>query len=165
MGGLFPFVTLEAFMANRYRAPLALIHLALNQAATSAGARVLAGYEEVLSDLAGPVLQNAARFAANVLSPLNPVGDRTPSHCESNGVVTPPGFVELVGAVAYHYMQWVGVLAGGWQLALIATTSDSREIGDIAAFYATQVLSRTLAYEAVVRHGVTAVTGASLADL
>jgi alkylation response protein AidB-like acyl-CoA dehydrogenase len=81
-------------MANRYQAPLALIHLALNQAATSTGARTLPGYEEVLSDLAGPVLENAARFAGDVLSPLNPVGDRTPSHCESNGVVTPPGFVE-----------------------------------------------------------------------
>ena len=81
-------------MANRYQAPLALIRLALNQAATSTGARALAGYEEVLSDLAGPVLENAARFAGEVLSPLNPVGDRTPSHCESNGVVTPPGFVE-----------------------------------------------------------------------
>jgi alkylation response protein AidB-like acyl-CoA dehydrogenase len=81
-------------MANRYQAPLALIHLALNQAATSTGARTLVGYEEVLSDLAGPVLENAARFAGDVLSPLNPVGDRTPSHRESNGVVTPPGFVE-----------------------------------------------------------------------
>ena len=81
-------------MANRYQAPLALIYLALNQAATSTGARTLAGYEEVLSDLAGPVLENAARFAGDVLSPLNPVGDRTPSHYESNGVVTSPGFVE-----------------------------------------------------------------------
>src|SRR6202000_228647 len=41
-----------------------------------------------------PILENASRFAGEVLSPLNPVGDRTPSHCESNGVVTPPGFVE-----------------------------------------------------------------------
>ena len=81
-------------MANRYQAPLTLIHLALNQAATSTGARALAGYDEVLSDLAGPVLENAARFAGDVLSPLNPVGDRTPSRCESNGVVTPPGFIE-----------------------------------------------------------------------
>ena len=81
-------------MANRYQAPLALIHLALNQAATSTGARTLAGYEEVLSDLAGPVLENAAKFAGDVLSPLNQIGDRTPSRCESNGVVAPPGFVE-----------------------------------------------------------------------
>jgi 3-(methylthio)propanoyl-CoA dehydrogenase len=81
-------------MANRYRAPLALIRLALNQAADTSGARALRGYDEALSDLAEPILENASRFAGEVLSPLNPVGDRTPSHCESNGVVTPPGFVE-----------------------------------------------------------------------
>ena len=81
-------------MAHPYQAPLALIRLALNQAADIAGARSLPGYEEVLSDLAEPILENASRFAGDVLSPLNPVGDRTPSRCEPNGVVTPPGFVE-----------------------------------------------------------------------
>jgi alkylation response protein AidB-like acyl-CoA dehydrogenase len=81
-------------MANHYRAPLALIRLALNQAAETSGARALAGYDEALTDLAEPILENASRFAGDVLSPLNPVGDKTPSRCESNGVITPPGFVE-----------------------------------------------------------------------
>ncbi len=81
-------------MANRYQAPLALIRLALNQAAETSGARSLPGYDETLSDLAEPILENASRFAGEVLSPLNPVGDKTPSRCESNGVITPPGFVE-----------------------------------------------------------------------
>ena len=81
-------------MANRYQAPLALVRLALNQAAETSAASTLPGYKEVLSDLAEPILENASRFAGEVLSPLNPVGDRSPSHCESNGVVTPPGFIE-----------------------------------------------------------------------
>ena len=81
-------------MANRYQAPLALVRLALNQAAETSGARALPGYDEALSDLAEPILENASRFAGDVLSPLNPVGDKTPSHYESNGVITPPGFVE-----------------------------------------------------------------------
>ena len=81
-------------MANRYQAPLALVRLALNQAAETSGARTLPGYDEALIDLAEPILENASRFAGDVLSPLNPVGDKTPSHCESNGVTTPPGFVE-----------------------------------------------------------------------
>jgi 3-(methylthio)propanoyl-CoA dehydrogenase len=81
-------------MANRYQAPLSLIRLALNQAAETSGAGALPGYEEVLSDLAAPILENASRFAGDVLSPLNPVGDRAPSHRESNGVITPPGFVD-----------------------------------------------------------------------
>jgi 3-(methylthio)propanoyl-CoA dehydrogenase len=81
-------------MANPYQAPLALVRLALNQAAEISGARALPGYDEVLSDLAEPILENASRFAGDVLSPLNPVGDRTPSRCETRGVVTPPGFAE-----------------------------------------------------------------------
>ena len=81
-------------MANRYQAPLALVRLALNQAAETSGARALPGYDEALTDLAEPILENASRFAGDVLSPLNPVGDKTPSRCESNGVITPPGFVE-----------------------------------------------------------------------
>jgi len=81
-------------MAHPYQAPLALVRLALNQAAEISGARALPGYGEVLSDLAEPILESASRFAADVLSPLNPVGDRTPSRCETTGVVTPPGFVE-----------------------------------------------------------------------
>ena len=81
-------------MANPYQAPLALVRLALNQAADITGARTLPGYDEVLNELAEPILENASRFAGDVLSPLNPVGDRTPSRCEPNGVVTPPGFVE-----------------------------------------------------------------------
>ena len=81
-------------MANPYQAPLALVRLALNQAADITGARTLPGYDEVLTELAEPILENASRFAGDVLSPLNPVGDRTPSRWEPNGVVTPPGFVE-----------------------------------------------------------------------
>jgi alkylation response protein AidB-like acyl-CoA dehydrogenase len=77
-----------------YQAPLALVRLALNQAAEISGARALPGYDDVLTDLAAPILENASRFAGDVLSPLNPVGDRTPSHRDTNGVVTPSGFVE-----------------------------------------------------------------------
>jgi len=95
MARLFPFVTLRRnFMPNRYHAPLALIRLALNQAAENSGAHALTGYTEVLTDLADPILESAARFAAEVLSPLNPVGDRNPARCESNQVITPPGFID-----------------------------------------------------------------------
>ncbi len=40
------------------------------------------------------VLENAARFAHDVLSPLNPIGDRTPAKCTPEGVVTSPGFAD-----------------------------------------------------------------------
>ena len=81
-------------MPNRYSAPLPLMRLALNQAAELSGAATLSGYTEILGELADPILENATRFAGEVLSPLNPVGDRTPSRREAQGIVTPPGFVE-----------------------------------------------------------------------
>jgi hypothetical protein len=75
-----------------YEAPLELMEFALRQAADVTGAVSIGGYAEVLADLAPPVLAAAARFAAEVLSPLNSVGDRIGSRCNSQGVATPPGF-------------------------------------------------------------------------
>ncbi len=80
-----------------YQAPLELIHLALRQAADTSGAISIDGYAEVLADLAAPVLENAARFAGEVLSPLNRIGDRSPATCGPDGVVTSPGFAEAYG--------------------------------------------------------------------
>ena len=74
-----------------YEAPLGLMQAALAQAARTTGALELDGYEEAL-ELAPSVLENAARFAGEVLSPLNRVGDRQPARCEAQGVVTSPGF-------------------------------------------------------------------------
>jgi alkylation response protein AidB-like acyl-CoA dehydrogenase len=75
-----------------YHAPLELMDFALHQAAEVTGATSIDGYASVLAELAGPILENAARFASNVLSPLNSVGDRFPSRCEPQGVIAPPGF-------------------------------------------------------------------------
>jgi alkylation response protein AidB-like acyl-CoA dehydrogenase len=81
---------------TRYQAPVELMQFSLWQAAETTGAVNIDGYAEVLADIA-PVLENAARFAAEVLSPLNSVGDRSPSRCEPQGVVTPPGFAAAYG--------------------------------------------------------------------
>lgn len=81
-------------MPNRYCAPLSLMRLALNQAAELSGAVTLRGYTDILTELADPILEHATRFAGEVLSPLNPVGDRTPPRLEAQGVVTSPGFAD-----------------------------------------------------------------------
>ncbi len=65
---------------------------AIDQAAELSGAGALAHHDELLAELTEPVLENAARFAAGVLSPLNRVGDRSAAHLERRGVVTSPGF-------------------------------------------------------------------------
>jgi acyl-CoA dehydrogenase len=82
-------------MAIPYDAPLKDIRSAIEIAATVTGLQSVPGASESLSvDVTDPVLENAARFAREVLSPLNPIGDRTPPRCTETGVVTSPGFAD-----------------------------------------------------------------------
>ena len=112
-------------MSSYYRAPLGLTHLALAQAVEAAGACDIDGYEETLGAVAGAVLESAARFAGDVLSPLNRLGDRSPSRLEASGVTTPPGF-----ARAYRMLRddgWVSLAApagfGGQGLPMVLASA------------------------------------------
>ena len=69
----------------------------MGQAARVSGLDSIASVQESLGGVAESVLEGAARFAREVLSPLNPIGDRTPARCTPEGVVTSPGF-----AAAYN---------------------------------------------------------------
>ena len=79
-------------VSQPYQAPLTSLRLAMAQAARVSGAIHLESYAEVPAELTTQILETAARFAAEVLSPLNPIGDRAGSRCEAQGVVTAPGF-------------------------------------------------------------------------
>ena len=82
-------------MPNAYDAPLKNIRSAIDVAASVTGLQSIAGANESLSaDVTDSVLENAAKFAREVLSPLNPIGDRSPARCTETGVVTSPGFAE-----------------------------------------------------------------------
>ena len=87
-------------------------------------------------------------------------------------VARAPQEPELVGATAYAFLNWLGLVAGGWQLALAADRAGreadagvARAMEDVARFYAAHVLPRAQAHEAIVRAGAPAVTQASMADL
>jgi acyl-CoA dehydrogenase len=82
-------------MPNAYDAPLKNIRASIDLAASVTGLQSIASASESLGeDVAAPVLENAARFAREVLSPLNPIGDRSPARCTETGVVTSPGFAD-----------------------------------------------------------------------
>lgn len=81
-------------MSDHYHAPLRTIRAALDVASSVTGFGSLPGAAELLGDVADPVLESAAKLAREVLSPLNPVGDRSPPQCTPRGVVTSPGFAE-----------------------------------------------------------------------
>ena len=81
-------------MATPYDAPLAPIRSAIDHAALASGLHSLPSVRDSLADVADSVLESAARFAREVLSPLNPTGDRTPPRCTDAGVVSSPGFAD-----------------------------------------------------------------------
>jgi hypothetical protein len=74
--------------------------------------------------------------------------------------------MELIGSVAHHYLQWLGVLVGGWQLALAASRApDDRATVDIAGFYAAHIMPRALMHEMIVRQGSLPITGAKPGEI
>jgi alkylation response protein AidB-like acyl-CoA dehydrogenase len=87
-----------------YAAPLDDIRFALRHAAGFDEIARLPGYEEATADVVDHILEEAGRFAAEVVGPLNQSGDREGSRLENGVVRTPAGFKEA-------YRQFVG---GGW---------------------------------------------------
>jgi len=78
---------------STYRAPIADMQFVLNDLAGLPAVAALPAYEEATPDVVGAVLEEAAKFAADVLDPLNAVGDREGAKRQDDGSVrTPTGF-------------------------------------------------------------------------
>src|SRR4051794_25065586 len=80
------------------------MRFALKELAALGDLAELPGFEGAAPDLVDAVLEEAGKLAAEVLSPLNAVGDRAPSRLENGVVRTPPGWREA-------YRKYVD---GGW---------------------------------------------------
>ena len=78
---------------STYRAPLAEMHFVLTELAGLDEVAKLPGFEEAAPDVVSAILDEAAKFATEVLDPLNIPGDREGSRRLDDGTVkTPPGF-------------------------------------------------------------------------
>jgi len=78
---------------SQYRAPLKEMHFVLNELAGLEQVGKLPGFEEATPDTVTAVLEEAARFATEVLDPLNAIGDREGARrLEDGSVQTAPGF-------------------------------------------------------------------------
>ena len=90
-----------------YNAPLTDIRFLLNEVAGLPDIARLPGCEEATPDLVDAVLDEAGKFAAGVLAPLNAVGDRESCRLEDGKVITPQGWTEAYKAFAQG--GWVGL--------------------------------------------------------
>ncbi len=78
---------------STYRAPLKEIEFVLTELAGLREVAELPGFAEATPDVAFAILEEAAKFATNVLDPLNAAGDREGARrLEDGKVVTPTGF-------------------------------------------------------------------------
>ncbi len=88
-----------------YKAPQKDIHFVLNDLLDfEQHYSQLPGCEDATPDMVSAIIEEGARFAERVLSPLNQVGDREGCRFEDGVVTTPTGFREA-------YQQFV---EGGW---------------------------------------------------
>jgi len=88
-----------------YIAPVKDMLFAINELAGLARVSALPGFEDAGPDTAQAVLDEAARFNADVVAPLNFEGDKNPSSWKDGVVMATPGFKEAFGQFA----------EGGWQ--------------------------------------------------
>jgi len=79
---------------SEYKAPLRDMHFVLQELAGLAEIAKLPGCEEINAELVDQILEESAKFASGVLSPLNKSADKEGSKWDKGGVTTPKGFKE-----------------------------------------------------------------------
>src|SRR5580658_233656 len=116
-------------IAMTYRAPITDMLLALHHGAGLRAAVKAGHYGDFDSDIAAAVLEEAGRFAGDVLAPLNRIGDQNGIKLENGQVTTAPGWPDA-------YRRWTeagwnavsGSEAFGGQGLPLAINADCTEI-------------------------------------
>jgi 3-(methylthio)propanoyl-CoA dehydrogenase len=89
---------------TNYEAPLDEMQFVIRELAGLETLTALPEWKDIDAETVGAVLQEAGRFASEVLAPLNQSGDQRGVICKDNHVITAPGFREA-------YQQYV---TSGW---------------------------------------------------
>ena len=138
-----------------YAAPMNDMLFAMRELAGLEAIADLPGNEEVSTDLAEAILDEAGKFAAEVLAPINASGDRQGCTCKDGVVTTAAGFREAYAAFCdngWHAMP-VGAEFGGQGLPTVisAAVKEMCESANMAfSFCPTLTIG---AVEAIARHG------------
>ena len=89
---------------SEYNAPSKDIFFVLNELSALSEINALPGFEDATPDLIEAVIEEAARLANGVLSPLNQQGDETGAKVEDKKVIPVAGFADIYSAF----------VEGGW---------------------------------------------------
>jgi len=124
-------------------------------------------FAELLAQMeaAASALDTGSRLRAPLLSECIAL-----RQCVERLLIHAPAQPELVGSIAYPFLQWLGVVAGGWQWALAARHAAASYPGggamrsalDHAEFYAAHILPRARSFEAIVNGGSDIISRAQL---
>ncbi len=150
-----------------YRAPLSDIRFVINELAGFESVRALSGNEDLGTELVDAILDEADRFASEVLAPLNVIGDRTGCVLENGVVRTPPGFREAYGqfiAGGWNGVQFAPEYGGQGLPRLISTAVGEMWTSANMAFGLCPMLTQAAA-EALASHGSEALKATYLAKL
>ena len=90
-----------------YQAPVKDMLFVLNHLAGLPQVAALPGFEEATPDTTQAVLEESARYAGDVLAPLNHAADREPSAWRDGAVTTSPGFKQAFDL--YAEAGWQGM--------------------------------------------------------
>ncbi|MEB0139804.1 MULTISPECIES: acyl-CoA dehydrogenase [unclassified Undibacterium] len=107
-----------------YLAPVKDMLFVINELADLAVVNALPGCEDATAETVQAVLQENAKFAAEVVAPLNWTGDQAPSYWQDGKVVTSKGFKEafqLFGQAGWQGVQHPQEFGGQGLPKLLAT--------------------------------------------
>ncbi|MBL8659803.1 MAG: acyl-CoA dehydrogenase [Rhodospirillales bacterium] len=150
-----------------YRAPLSDIRFVINELAEFESVRAVSGNDDLGTELVDAILDEADRFASEVLAPLNAVGDRTGCVLENGVVRTPPGFREAYRQFVeggWNGMQFAPEYGGQGLPHLVATAVGEMWTSANMAFGLCPMLTQAAA-EALSSHGSEALKAKYLARL
>jgi acyl-CoA dehydrogenase len=150
-----------------YRAPLAEIGFTLKYGAAFAGAIEEGLFGDLSLDDIDAVLTEAGRVAAEVLAPLNPVGDKYGASFKDSAVTTAPGWKEAYKA--WRTGGWNGVAApeawGGQALPQTINAACTEMWNSAAVAFAVGPTLTVAAIDTLEAHGSEALKKAYLEKL
>ena len=107
-----------------YRAPIRDFRFLLDHVVGFAEVAGTDRFADATPDTTGAILTEAGKMCADILAPLNQIGDKNPAHLDNGIVRTPPGFPDGYRAIATG--GWIGMSAatehGGMGLPMTLTT-------------------------------------------